>query len=133
MKPLKFIVLDGSFSLHRLKPGTAIPKAVFASAFYSISQIDEELSIIAPGAVKVEAEKSEPGWSALKVVGPLDFALTGILAGLASTLAKAGISIFAISTFDTDYILVKSENLKAAKEALTAAGHKFGRTPKKAK
>lgn len=60
----------------------------------------------------------------------LDFSETGILAGISSALAKAGISIFAISTFDTDYILVRSEQLKDAKAVLTAAGHKFGRTKK---
>jgi hypothetical protein len=63
----------------------------------------------------------------LKVVGPLEFSETGILAGIATTLAEAGISIFAVSTFETDYILVKDAQLRAAKEALMAAGHKFAR------
>jgi hypothetical protein len=130
MDTLKFLVLTQTFTLHRLQPGAAIPKAVFASPFYSISRSDEELSLLVPETLEIASEKSEPGWRALKVAGPLDFSLTGILAGIAGTLARAGISIFAISTFDTDYILVKNENLKAAREALTAAGHRFGRTPK---
>lgn len=127
MKTLKFIILNGSYCIHRLKPGTALPKLLYTSLFYSISQSVDELSVIAPIAIKLEAEKTEPGWSVMKVAEPLEFSETGILAGIAATLAEAGISIFAISTFDTDYILVKDAQLRAAKEALMAAGHKFAR------
>lgn len=127
MRPLKFSILEGPFTVHRLKPGAGIPKGVTSSPFYSISGSGEELSIVAPHKVSIESEKSEPGWSVLKVSGPLDFSETGILAGIASTLAAEYISIFAVSTFDTDYILVKRDQLKAAKAALAAAGHKFAR------
>jgi hypothetical protein len=127
MKTLKFIILNGSYCIHQLKPGTVLPKSLFNSIFYSVSQTEDELSVVAPVMVKLEAEKTEPGWSVLKIAGPLEFSETGILAGIASTLAEAGISIFAISTFDTDYILVKDAQLKAAKDALSAAGHKFAR------
>ena len=72
-----------------------------------------------PEAVRVKA-----GWSALEILGPLDFALTGILASFAVPLAEAGIPIFAISTFDTDYLLVKTLRLEEAIEVLSAAGHK---------
>jgi hypothetical protein len=127
MKTLKFSVLNGSYNIHRLKPGTALPKALFSSPFYNLSQTEDELSVVAPVMLKLEAEKTEPGWSVMKVVGPLEFSETGILAGIATTLAAAGISIFVLSTFDTDYILVKDAQLRAAKDALTAAGHKFAR------
>ncbi len=130
MKPLKFSILEGPFTIHRLKPGAGIPKSVTSSPFYSISGSGEELSIVAPGKINIESEKSEPGWSVLKVTGPFDFSETGILAGIASTLAAASIPIFAVSTFDTDYILVKREHLKTAKAALSAAGHKFARAAK---
>jgi hypothetical protein len=70
-----------------------------------------------------EGAQTEPGWRVIKVIGPLDFALVGILAELAGLLAEAGISIFALSTFDTDYILVKEARLAAAQAALTRAGH----------
>jgi len=130
MDALKFTILTQTFTLHRLQPDAAIPRAVFASPFYSLSRTEAELSLLVPETLEISSEKCEPGWRALKVAGPLDFALTGILAGIATTLARAGISIFAISTFDTDYILVKNENLKAARDALTAAGHRFGRAPK---
>jgi hypothetical protein len=130
MKPLKFSILAGPFTIHRLKPGAGIPKSVTSSPFYSISGSGEELSIVAPEKINIESDKSEPGWSVLKVLGPLEFGETGILAGIASTLAAASIPIFAVSTFDTDYILVKREDLKTAKTALTAAGHKFARAAK---
>lgn len=129
MKPLKFSILEGPFTIHRLKPGAAIPKSVTSSPFYSISGSGEELSIVALEKINIESEKSEPGWSVLKVIGPLHFDETGILAGIASTLAAENISIFAVSTFDTDCILVKRGQLKAAKAALAAAGHKFARPP----
>jgi len=73
----------------------------------------------------LNSEKSETGWSRLKVPGPLDFSLTGILAEISAVLAEAEISIFAISTFDTDYILIKTEKLPLAIEALLASGYTF--------
>lgn len=65
----------------------------------------------------------EDGWRAFRAAGPLDFSLTGILAGIASVLAAAGIPIFAVSTYDTDYVLVKTERYEAALDALRAAGY----------
>ena len=132
MKILKLTILDGLFTIHHLKLGSALPKGLTSSAFYSISGSSDELSIVAPEALKVESDKSEPGWAAMRVVGTLDFAETGILAELSGVLAKAGVSIFAVSTFDTDYILVKDASLKAARDALTAAGHKISK-PRSAK
>jgi hypothetical protein len=67
----------------------------------------------------------EDGWRAMRVVGTLDFSLTGILSGIATALADAKIGIFAVSTYDTDYILVKQENLDRAVEALKEAGYGF--------
>ncbi len=124
MTALKLILLDGLYTVHRLAAEAGIPKQVFAAPFFSITRSDDELSIVVPAEVEVKSDKSEPGWAGLRVAGTLDFALVGILAEISATLAKAGLSIFAISTFDTDYIFVKTENLKAAREALTAAGHK---------
>jgi uncharacterized protein len=130
MKSLKFTILDGTFAIHRLKADASIPKAVFASPFYAIAKSENELSIVAAEGIAIESERSEPGWSALRVDGTLDFSETGILAGIAATLAKTGVSIFAVSTFETDYILLKSERLKDAKAALSDAGHKFARPRK---
>ena len=73
--------------------------------------------------ITLQSEKSEPGWSCLKVIGPLDFSLTGILAKNASLLAESNSSIFAISTYDTDYILVDSKKVEIAKKSLIASGY----------
>lgn len=132
MKSLKFTLLEGNYTIHRLKPGSAIPKGVTDSPFFSISGSAEEMTIVAPEAVWIQSEKTEPDWVCLKVNGPLDFSETGILSGIAATLAGVGVSIFAVSTYDTDYILVKREQLPQAKTALTDAGHKFTRPPRPA-
>ncbi len=130
MKSLKFNILDETFTVYRLKPEASIPKTVFSSPFYSISKSESELSIVVAEPISLECDAAEAGWNALQVAGSLDFGETGILAGIATCLAEANIPIFAISTFNTDLILVKKEMLKAAKNALSAAGHKFSRPAK---
>ncbi len=116
-------VLDGEFTIHRLSPDSAIPPQVLASDFFTASKTPDELSIVCRSGIEVASEKSSSGWACLKVLGPLDFSLTGILSGIAGALAGAGISIFAVSTYDTDYILVNSDKLEAATRALAAAGY----------
>ena len=118
-------ILDSSFSIHRLSPNDEIPNEIYQNPFYSITQTDEEISVVCSSSVPLASERSETGWSCIKVLGPLDFSLTGILADISAVLAKAEISIFAISTFDTDYILIKSEKLQAAKKALQQAKYTF--------
>ncbi len=122
---LNFGIIKGSFTIHRLSPESEIPDNISRSSFYSISKTDEELSIVCPSSLPVISENSDAGWSCLKVIGPLDFSLTGILSDISAILAKAGVSIFAISTFDTDYILVKSDSLENAKKVLQKAEHTF--------
>jgi len=75
--------------------------------------------------ILIQSENNSPNWKCLKVAGPLDLNLTGILAGLSDTLSKAKISIFAISTFETDYVLIQKQVLETAKSALKSAGYKF--------
>lgn len=86
----------------------------------------DELSIVCDANLKVTSEQSSGPWRAMYVVGQLDFALTGVMAGLAQPLAAAKISIFAISSFDTDYLLVKADALDSAVAALKSAGYSFG-------
>ncbi len=118
-------IMEGFFTIHRFSPNHEIPNKVYESEFYSISKTEDELSITCNSAVQLNSEKSEAGWSCIKVEGPLDFSLTGILAKISAVLAKVEISIFAISTFDTDYVLVQSEKLSFAKEALLKSGYAF--------
>ena len=123
MGSLSLRCLDGQFAIYRYPPQYPVPAAVYASHFLSITKTEEELSIVCDAAIDLEAEKEEHGWSCLKVLGPLDFSLTGILAKLSTVLAKAEISLFAVSTYDTDYILVKSGKLAMAVEVLEAQGY----------
>jgi hypothetical protein len=92
--------------------------------FTFLSLTDQESSLVCPTErVPENTLKREDGWSLLRVVGPLDFSLIGILARIAAVLAEAGISIFAISTFDTDYLMVKQDTLQTAEKALRAHGY----------
>lgn len=91
--------------------------------FCSITRTNEELSIVCAENVVPQEVKQVTGWRAFKVEGPLDFALTGILASIADPLAKAGISIFALSTYHTDYVLVQDAKAAEAVKVLQAAGH----------
>ena len=122
---LKLSVLEDLFTIHRFPPDNEIPKEVYEGQFYSISGTNEALSIVSSSTVVLNSERSETGWACIKVLGPLDFSLTGILADISEVLAKAEISIFAISTFDTDYILLKSGKLQSAKTALQKAEYIF--------
>jgi hypothetical protein len=120
---LTLTLLEGRFTLHRLEPDTVLPETILRNSFFAITRTDDELSIVLPESVEIESNRSEPGWACFKVEGPLEFNLTGILAEIASVLANAKIPIFALSTFDTDYILVKRKQAETAKEALLTAGY----------
>ncbi len=111
-------------SVCQLAPDAPVPTwATGQTTFCSITRTDEELSIVCPEDLVPKEVKPEAGWRAFKVDGPLDFALTGILASVAGPLAKTGVSIFAVSTFNTDYVLVKDSQVDAAVKALQAAGN----------
>jgi hypothetical protein len=120
---LTLTLLEQTFTLHRLEPDAEIPFPALRSSFFAIVHTDDETSLVLPESIEIESDKSDVGWACFKVEGPLEFSLVGILAGIASLLAEAKIPIFALSTFDTDYILVKREQVQAAKEALRAAGY----------
>ena len=112
--------LNECFTIHRLPVNSEIPPQVFNASIYFIAKTFDEVSIVLPQSVVLDSDEAEPNWQALQVMGPLDFALTGILANIATVLANEKISIFAISTFDTDYILVKKDALNNAINVLNA-------------
>lgn len=116
-------VIEGEFSIAKVQSLAEIPAEVWASEFVSLTKTARERSLVYPSSVPLKSEKIEPGWSAIEVVGPLDFALVGILSTLLAPLAADKISVFVVSTFDTDFILVKTEKLEAAVSALLSAGH----------
>lgn len=111
-------LLKELFTIHSLSVNDDVPPQVFSASIYFIAKTFDEVSIVLPQNITIESDESEPNWQALEVVGPLDFSLTGILSNISTVLANEKISIFAISTFDTDYILVKKDTLTAAITAL---------------
>jgi hypothetical protein len=115
---LKLLVLQETIGIARLRAGELIPDWAQNGIFFSITRTIDELSVVCEEKYIPNSFKSERGWRCFKVEGPLDFGLTGILSSLASPLAIEKISIFAISTYDTDYLLVKKENFEKAKEIL---------------
>ena len=123
MTQLTLKILDQTLAIYRLPPDADVSSHVYDSEFYSITRTDDELSIVCSASCHLESESSSLDWQGYKVIGPLDFALTGILAELSAVLAGAQISIFAISTYDTDYILVKAENMTQANRVLKTAGY----------
>lgn len=122
---LNLIVLPDLLAVSRFEPRAEIPGWALVGEFWSVTRTADELSVICPEDAVPSGITSEPGWRALKLVGPFEFALTGILTSVLDPLAAAGVAIFAFSTFDTDYVLVKADDLDAAVAALTAAGHRF--------
>ena len=122
---LNLKVLDYTFAICRLPSTAKVPDWPYQGSFYSITKTLDELSIVCSQQFVTDMEKVDKDWKIIKVEGPLDFSLIGIMANLSSTLASGGISIFTISTFDTDYILVKEKNLKEAIDLLSKAGHKI--------
>lgn len=121
-------LLADTLAICRLQPGAPVPSwAEQSGGFLTVSRTPEELSITAlQRAVPADAA-CEKDYRAMRVRGPLPLDLVGILAAIANPLAEAGLSIFAISTYDTDYVLVKAHDLKAALEALERAGHQIRR------
>lgn len=123
MKQLTLALLPFSLTIARLRADQELPAWASAGQFFSITRTAEELSVVCESALAPAGGQAEPGWRGLKVIGPLDFSLIGILAGLSGTLAQAGISLFAISTYDTDYLLIKEDSLEAALAALRGSGY----------
>lgn len=116
-------LLDCAFSVCRLDGLNDID---LTKDIYFIGRTDEELSLVCrTGDVPAGAIRREDGWRGFRIQGELDFSLIGILSRLSGVLAANGIGIFAVSTYNTDYILVKAENLPRAVQALEAAGCRF--------
>lgn len=112
--------LDGDFSLCKLD---ALADCGPASELFFLAKTPDEISLVCPTPdVPENAPQREDGWRAFRVVGVLDFGLIGILANISRALADVGVSIVALSTFDTDYVLVKAEKVETAKMALEKAG-----------
>jgi len=119
-------LLDAQFDVHRL---LSLMNLEDLQGSWFLSSTDEEISLVCEtinrDLLKDTVQKSELNWRAIKVAGPLDFNLTGVIAGISQALANAEVPIFVISTFDTDYVLIKERNLAEALVALKKTSYVF--------
>ena len=113
-------ILDPTFTVCKVQ---SLSKVDSEASFLFLGKTDEEISVVCPaGAVPPDVVEAEPGWKAFRVKGKLDFSLIGIISRLTAVLARRKIGVFVISTFNTDYVLVKEKDVKAAADALAKAG-----------
>ncbi|HVE71476.1 MAG TPA: ACT domain-containing protein [Thermoanaerobaculia bacterium] len=124
MKALSIVVLPSRPAVCRLSPDAPVPSWV-RGAFTSVTRTDDELSIVCDDEAVPEDVQVERDWRLMKVQGPIPFEVTGVAAALVSPLAEAGISVFLLATYDTDYLLVKDEVFAQAVGVLRAAGHEI--------
>lgn len=125
---LELTLLAEHFAISRLTADSPIPSWATEGPFFSVTRTGDELSVVCELSRVPVSVQSQPGWRVLKVHGPFVLSEIGVLSALASPLAETKLSLFAISTFDTDYLLVASETLAAAIAALQRAGHTIHRS-----
>jgi hypothetical protein len=120
---LTLSLLAGRYAVAKLSAGVAIPESATQGEFFSVTRTADELSLVtAEGNVPADANV-DGGWRVFKVHGPFEFTEVGVLAALTEPLAREKVAIFVVSTFDTDYLLVREENLHPATTAMQRAGH----------
>jgi hypothetical protein len=124
LRKLTLKILPNRLAVCRLDADALLPDWIDESGFYSITRTEEELTIVCDEALVALGTTSETGWRCIKVEGPLAFSEIGIVFSLTRPLAESGVSVFLISTFDTDYLMVKEKDLAEAIDVLTAAGHR---------
>ena len=123
---LTLTVLEERLSICRLDAGAEVPAWGTGAPFFSLTRTEDELSIVCPEEDVPGGVSQERGWRALKLEGPFALSTVGVLSSLAAPLAEAGTSIFAISTFDTDYVLVREGQLDLAVDTLRETGYRVG-------
>jgi len=124
MPGLRFVLRPESFCIHRLSPDRRVDlDRLSAVSWYSVTRTNDELSVVAPDAVDLGPGDRQPGWSCLQIADILDLGAVGVIAGISRILADAKVSIFPISTYNTDYLLIRTRDVDTAVRALTAAGH----------
>jgi len=123
---LEFTILKDFYSIYRFEKDTKIPSWLNVSGFYSITRTNDELSIVCKHVdIKLfDNIMIDKHWRIFKINGPMDLSQVGIIAHISDLFKKNNISIFPIATYDTDYILIKNENLHKAITALENEGHK---------
>jgi hypothetical protein len=122
---LTSIILRETFAICRLDKDARIPDWAFPGGLFSVTRTKDELTLVCPHINVPKGIACNQGWSCLKVKGPLDLSSTGIISLIAATLEKEGMSLFFISTYDTDYVMVKEKDLERAIFAFTEASQKI--------
>jgi uncharacterized protein len=120
---LTIVVFPELYSICRLESRAAVPAWARGARFLTITRTDNALSIVCEEGIVPEEVLAERNRRLMQIEGTLAFTLTGVLASVAAPLANAGISIFAVSTYDTDYLLVSEQDLQEATRVLEIAGH----------
>ena len=120
---MTLVVESGTLSVCRLDPGAPWPSPPPGAGIYALTRTTDEFSIVCAEGAEPTGSRIEPGWRALRIVGPLAFELVGVVASVAVPLADSGIGVFIVSTYDTDLILVKGTDLDLAIRSLESAGH----------
>ncbi len=118
-------IIEDRLSVCRLEPDAKLPDWAVSGPLFSVTRTADELSVVCDESAVPEDVKHESGWRCLKLAGPFEFSLTGVLLSVLEPLAEVKVGIFAVSTFDTDYVLVKDEQLDFAVRALRARGHEI--------
>lgn len=122
---LSLVPVEGAFAIARLDPEAPLPGWVAGGSFVSITRTTDELSVVCREEAVPDGVRCERGWRCLRVAGTLDFSLVGVLSSLLGPLTEAGVSVFVVSSFDTDYILLKQAAFSRAVDVLRRAGHAF--------
>jgi len=125
VRALRFSRVPGKFAVCRLPPDSQLPGWVWSGPFSSVTRTKDELSVVCGAESVPEEHQPKSPWVCFKVEGPFSFSEVGILASVIDPLAEKKVPIFAISTFDTDYVLVGEEYAGIALQALRDAGHEF--------
>jgi hypothetical protein len=123
MPLLTLLEVAGRFAVCKLLPDSAVPAWATVGDVFSVTRTGEELSVVCRQEMVPSGTQAEVGWRCLRVAGAMPFTLVGVLASLTRPVAAAGVGVFAVSTFDTDYLFVKEAEFQTAVAALRGAGH----------
>jgi len=120
---LTLTVLPGEYAVAQLSAGSTVPAWAMRGDLWCVMNAPDELSVVCPAEGVPDGVRVQRGWQALMLTGPFEFTLTGILASVLNPLRVAGVGIFALSTFNTDYVLVAASDLGLSVAALREVGH----------
>ena len=121
---LNLIILKDTYAICRFNNDNDIPEWIKDSEFYSVTRTQDELSVVCKQSGSITKESAiNTDWRIIKIQGPMDFSLVGIIAEVSGLLRKGKISVFTISTYDTDYIMVKNQDLVKAVDSLKSNEH----------